>query len=223
MQKDIVTVTDVEAARALRAANFLAYFLEPRSPSQVAKAAGVGANLVHHHAKRCVDLGLLFEVKRESGKVFYQLTGRNFQVPTHLLEHDETVGVSLRQLSSAFMQAYERSARLNTGTETEYHLHSFSNSDHPEESPYQPVVENPKSRPAHFQALTVRMSASSYRKLIQKFAQMLNETKRDVGEGEHCTVAVFGFEGLLEDIIDKTETESRQLSSFVPGISIAQH
>ena len=72
-QQPILIIDNPEAAKAVREAQFLGYFLEPSSPSDVAKRAGIAANLMHHHANRYLELGLLFEVKRENRKVFYQL------------------------------------------------------------------------------------------------------------------------------------------------------
>jgi hypothetical protein len=218
MQKDIITVTDVEAARALRGVGFLPQFLEPASPSDVAKQAKVAANLVHHHAKRCLELGLLFEVKREGGKVFYQTTARNFRFPRGLLETDETLGFTLRQLSGAFMQAYEKSVRLYSKDDYEYEVFGFEDYQ-PKEKPEIPTGSE-EPRPAHFQAVTVRLSASSYRELIVKLSQLINEAKPETENSVACTIGLVGFEGVLEDVVGEFETQMLNMQSFVPGIEI---
>ena len=221
MQKDIITVTDVEAARALRGVGFLPQFLEPASPSDVAKQAKVAANLVHHHAKRCLELGLLFEAKREGGKVFYQTAARNFKVPRGLLEHDETLGLTLRQLSSAFMQAYEKSDRLCTKADYEYDVYGYEDYQ-PEHEPEKPNAGSDEPRPAHFQAVTVRLSPSSYRELVVKLSQLINAANAETENSVACTIGLVGFEGILEDVVGKFETQSLHMKSFVPGVEIPQ-
>ncbi|GAA5501247.1 hypothetical protein Dxin01_00979 [Deinococcus xinjiangensis] len=71
-QIDVQHVSQPEVARALRQyTDFLTLFVEPTSPTQAAKAAGMAPNLAHHHVGKLADLGLLFEQRREGGKVFY--------------------------------------------------------------------------------------------------------------------------------------------------------
>ena len=217
MQKDIITVTDIEAARALRGVGFLPQFLEPASPSDVAKQAKVAANLVHHHAKRCLELGLLFEAKREGGKVFYQTAARNFKVPRGLLENEDKIGVTIRSLSSAFMQAYEKSDRLTNKDDYEFDVYGYSDPIPQLHDETKPILGSGEARPAHFQAVTVRLSPSSYQELVRKIAVLLNETKPEPKEGAACTIGLMAFEGLIPDEFGQFETESRHLNSFVPG------
>ena len=216
MQKDIITVTDIEAARALRGVGFLPQFLEPASPNDVAKQAKVAANLVHHHAKRCLELGLLFEAKREGGKVFYQTAARNFKVPRGLLEPDETLGFTLRQLSSAFMKEFEKSVRLYTKADYEYEVFGYEDYQ-PEVKPETSDRGSDEPRPAHFQAVTVRLSPSSYQELVRKIAHLLKETKPEPKDNVACTIGLMAFEGLIPDEFGQFETESRHLNSFIPG------
>ena len=85
-QQDSLPITDLAAARALRqGGDFLAHFITPVSPSDVATKLGMAANLAHHHATKLAALGLLFEQRREGGKVFYQLAAREFRVLSGLL------------------------------------------------------------------------------------------------------------------------------------------
>jgi DNA-binding transcriptional ArsR family regulator len=83
MQQQEIILTDPEAPRALRDNDLVGEFLEPTSPSQIAKKKGLAANVVHHHAKRLLGLGLLFEANRKAGRVFYQLTARRFSNSLH--------------------------------------------------------------------------------------------------------------------------------------------
>ena len=210
-------MTDIEAARALRGVGFLPQFLEPASPSDVAKQAKVAANLVHHHAKRCLELGLLFEAKREGGKVFYQTAARNFKVPRGLLENEDKIGVTIRSLSSAFMQAYEKSDRLTNKDDYEFDVYGYSDPIPQLHDETKPILGSGEARPAHFQAVTVRLSPSSYQELVRKIAVLLNETKPEPKEGAACTIGLMAFEGLIPDEFGQFETESRHLNSFVPG------
>ena len=220
MQKDMITVTDVEAARALRGVGFLPQFLEPASPSDVAKQAKVAANVVHHHAKRCLELGLLFEVKREDRKVFYQTAARAFKVPRRLLENEDKIGMTIRNLSSAFMKAYEKSDRLTENAESDFDVYGFDK-DEPVETQTEPVIGNGEARPAHFQAITIRLSPSGYQELICKIAQLLSEATPEPKNNVPCTIGLMAFEGLIPDEFGQFETESRYLSSFMPEIRIS--
>jgi hypothetical protein len=219
MQKDILLVTDVEAAQALRGVHFLRMFLEPASPSDVAKSAKVPANLVHHHANRCLELGLLFEVKRENRKVFYQLTARDFKIPRRLLEPEDKVGLTIRNLSSAFVKAYEKSDRL-TGDDYDFDWCGFSNTEPPQEGKPKPDVGSGEARPAHFQALTVQLSPASYQELVRKMAQLLIETQPEPKDAIPCTFGLMAFEGMTEDELGRYETNVFTINSFVPGIEI---
>lgn len=217
MQKDIITVTDVEAARALRGVGFLPQFLEPASPSDVAKQAKVAANLVHHHAKRCLELGLLFEAKREGGKVFYQTAARNFKVPRSLLENEDKIGVTIGNLSSAFLQAYEKSDRLTNHDDYKFDVYGYSDPIPELHDETKPNLCSGEARPAHFQAITVRLSPSSYQELVRNIAILLNETKPEPKDNVACTIGLMAFEGLIPDEFGQFETESRFINSFMPG------
>jgi hypothetical protein len=219
MQKDIVTVTNVEAARALRSLDFLGWFVEPTSPTDVAKKAKVEANLVHHHAKRGLRLGLLFEAGRKGGKVFYQLRAKTFKVPRDLLEHEETMGVTLMKLSSAFSRAFERSDRLHSHHDPEFDWFGFDPQyGTPGYPPGDPNKDNAEPCPAHFQADTLRLTPTTYRNLIGKIAALLAETASEpTKDSVICTIGVLGFAGALEEIFPDNTLEMRQISSFVPG------
>ena len=219
MQKDIMTVRDVEAARALRSLDFLGWFVAPTSPTDVAKKAKVEANLVHHHAKRGLKLGLLFEAGRKGGKVFYQLAAKTFKVPRDLLDHEETMGVTLDKLSSAFTRAYERSDRLHARQDPEFDWFGFDPRDGTPGYPLgDPNKDNSEPCPAHFQADTLRLNPANYRRLIGKIAALLAETpSENTKDSVVCTIGVLGFAGALEQTFPENTLETRNTSSFVPG------
>jgi DNA-binding transcriptional ArsR family regulator len=218
MQKNTMTVTDVEAAKALRSVPLLGYFLEPASPSDVAKNAKVAANLVHHHAKRCLELGLLFEVKREDRKVFYQLAARVFEIADGLLEFEDLDGVYLRDLTTAFTKAHARSERFKTGTSPA--LFSFDPACIPHDSSSD-TGSSSEARPAHSQSMTIKMRPSSYRELVQKMALLLSETKPEhADDAVHCTISLLAFEGALHESVTTDDTESRWMSSFLPDVAV---
>lgn len=81
------------------------------------------ANLAHHHAKRHVALGLLTEVKREQGRVYYQLTARTFKYRNSLLpagDPDEHAAVTLGLLHEAFLAERAACDRLKGGQDAEW-------------------------------------------------------------------------------------------------------
>jgi DNA-binding transcriptional ArsR family regulator len=218
MQKNTMTVTDVEAAKALRSVPFLGYFLEPTSPSDVAKNAKVAANLVHHHAKRCLELGLLFEVKREDRKVFYQLAARVFEITDGLLEFEDFDAVYLRDLTAAFTKAHARSERFKTGTSPA--IFSFDPAFIPNNT--SSVADSTsEARPAHSQSMTIKLRPSSYRELVQKMAMLLSESKPEhADDAVHCTVSLLAFEGALHETGATDDAESRWMSSFLPDVAV---
>jgi DNA-binding transcriptional ArsR family regulator len=218
MQKNTMTVTDVEAARALRDVPFLGNFLEPASPSDVAKSLGIAANLVHHHAKRCLELGLLFEVKRQNRKVFYQLSARVFEITHGLLEFEDFDGAYLHDLTAAFQRANERSARIST--ETSPAILSFDPAfiPHATTPSGDPTTEH---RPAHAQTVTIKLRPSSYRELVIKIATLLSEIKPEhTDDAVHCTIGLLAFEGALHETVAMDDTESYWISSHIPGVPI---
>jgi hypothetical protein len=218
MQKNTMTVTDVEAAKALRGVPFLGYFLEPASPSDVAKTAKVAANLVHHHAKRCLELGLLFEVKREDRKVFYQLAARVFEIADGLLEFEDFDALYLRDLTTAFTKAHARSERFRTGTSPA--IFSFDPAFIPNNT--SSVADSTsEARPAHSQSMTIKLRPSSYRELVQKMAKLLSETKPEhADDAVHCTISLLAFEGALHETVATDDSESRWMSSFLPDVAV---
>ena len=70
MQKDRIRLTNPEAARTLRDTPVLQQFINERNSSDIAKELKMPANLVHHHVKRGVELGLLTETRREGKRIY---------------------------------------------------------------------------------------------------------------------------------------------------------
>jgi hypothetical protein len=132
MQIQELILTNPEAAQALRDNDLLPEFLEPTSPSAVAKKTGLAANVVHHHARRFLELGLLFEASRKAGRVFYQLTARCFKYDHNLLG-ETPEDTELTELKTAFVRAYQRSSSL-VGREIDYSSHLFADRSKPTSS-----------------------------------------------------------------------------------------
>jgi hypothetical protein len=212
----VLVIDNPEAARAVREAQFLGYFLEPSSPSDVAKRANVAANLMHHHANRFLELGLLFEVKREDRKVFYQLTAQNFRVPKHLLPADEEMVQGLQELSSAFAKAYERSDRLNSSPD--YLNFGFADTI-PEDQQPSNDKEALEARPAHYQMRSFRISTSSYRRLVCQLADLIIDAETESSkDGAQCTIALLAFEGSILGTPVNEGWELLHMKSHVPGV-----
>ena len=217
-QEQTLVIDNPEAARALRETQFLAYFLEPASPSEVAKLAGIAANLMHHHAKRYLELGLLFEAKREAGKVFYQLTARSFKLPQNLLPADEEIAQTLSELSGAFSKAYERSDRKNIYDDADFEYVSFGA---PQD--YIPGVNHQdaesEARPTHFQARSFRLSPSSYGKLLREISDLIGNAIMDRSDdAAQCTLAFLAFEGSINDTPFGENSDLHNVNSFLPNV-----
>ncbi len=215
MQKDRIRITNPETARALRNTAVLHYFLEPTSPSDVAKKSGLAANLVHHHAKKAFDLGILLESKRENGKVFYQLAAKEFSHARNLVPIEHKEAEDLQLISNAFLEAYIRSDALGNNTDPDYTLYGFAKAgEDPAPPPQQEKNESLEKHPAHFHARTARLSKQRYEKLIRDITALINEAKSEgSSEAGICSIVALGFDGTwLESREDTT-----MLNSFVPS------
>jgi hypothetical protein len=218
MQKNKIQITNQKAALTLRNSNILHYFLEPISPSAVAKKAGLAANLVHHYAKNALALGLLLEVKREKRQVFYQLAAQTFTYTRDLIsvEHRETQDMKL--LSEAFLAAYARSDALHHDNDPEYHIHGFGSSakPNPKLEPYMP--KNLEKYPAHFQVRTLRLGQQEYQQLIQDISSLIAAASfRATAEASACSIAVLGFDGVWHE----GHEDSDNTNSYVPLSKLA--
>jgi hypothetical protein len=219
MQLQKLTLTNPEAARALRDNELLGEFLEPTSPSDVAKKTGQAANVVHHHAKHFLELGLLFEVKRETRRVFYQLSARRFRYDRNLLGESPD-NAQLQELITAFGNAYERSNSLE-GSEPDYSIHSFfdrlelenpnrANLIHYPEDAVR--SENLEAHPAHYSARTFQLSAKKYLELVKQINKLMVECEDEPNSSDGlCTIALLAFDGATRE----GGTGSAVLNSFI--------
>jgi hypothetical protein len=219
-QDNLKMIRSVDEARALRQdTGFLGHFLHPQSPTDVAQAMGIAPNLAHHYAKKLSERGLLFEQRRESGKVFYQLTARTFKIPWSVLPPIDEFGgtyTSLRALDQNFRQAYERSWRL-VGNEEECTV-GFAETGQEVPSSHPSLPAPIEGVPAHFDSLTLRLAPERYQHLIQEMTALLTRAAREElkDQGQVCTVAVLGFQGALERVEDDFGGRiSRHTSSFL--------
>ncbi|MDR6219924.1 winged helix-turn-helix domain-containing protein [Deinococcus soli (ex Cha et al. 2016)] len=214
-QLESLRVTDESAARALRQdTHLLGLFLSPASPSDVAARAGMPANLAHHHARRLAGLGLLFEQRREAGRVYYQLRARTFRVPSDLLPPQDPDGNGrgdLRDLTGRFLAAYERCwAHMRDGEED---VCSFGNEEHPAEPPE--VITEPLCAPfpAHLDRLTLRLTPERYARLARDLSDLLTRASAEGHSetGAPCTLALLTFSDPSAD----PRGLSRHLNSFL--------
>lgn len=214
-QLESLRVTDEPAARALRQdTHLLGLFLSPPSPSDVAARAGMPANLAHHHARRLAGLGLLFEQRREAGRVYYQLRARTFRVASDLLPPQDPDGNGrgdLRDLTGGFLAAYERCwAFMRDGEDG---VCSFGNDEHPAPTLEDATDPIPVPFPAHLDRLTLRLTPERYARLARDLSDVLTRAYAEGHSetGEPCTLAVLTFTDPSAD----PRTLSRNLNSFL--------
>jgi DNA-binding transcriptional ArsR family regulator len=191
-----------EQARALQDVTFLGAFLEPASPSDVARRLGMSANLAHHHAQKHAALGLL-EVKRERGKVYYQLAARSFKYPRTLLPPEDPenhAAVAPKRLGERFLEAYARSDRIAGRQDPDWIVCSFSPEGAPELPPPEGDEQPLEPRPAHFQLRTLTLRPENYRKLVRQIAALLAQAEGEEGEGVGPgTLAFLALDGALQE------------------------
>jgi len=222
MQQDLMTVTTVEAARGLQNAGFLSYFLEPASPSDVAKKMDMAANLAHHHAKKALEAGLLLKKGREGGKVLYQLAARTFRHPMNLLptgSPDDRVSHLLDRVKTRFLEVYAHSESTSKYEEFDYTRYVFGSKEKPPLP--QPVLTNPilEPYPPNSHVRTLRLRSSAYISLMRELSRLLDvEKHEDEDSGKACTVVLLGWGGTLEGDID----DATWHSSFIPALEPIQ-
>ena len=212
MQTDRIRLTNPEAARTLRDTPVLQQFIVERNSSDVAKELNMPANLVHHHVKRGVELGLLEETKREGKRIYYQLTAKEFTHSRNLLEYQERMTSALNLLSSAFLPAYEASeAQCAEANDPDYHTIGFVE---PASLPPKPERLEPvevQAYPVHFQARAVRLTSSQYRRLLREIHQIIGDISPETNDAKVCTLTLIGFQGALREGHDNAE----DISSFL--------
>jgi hypothetical protein len=217
MQKDTLHLTNPEAAQTLRSSSILQFFfLAPISPSDVAKQAGVAANLVHHHAKKALELGLLLETKRENGKVFYQLAAKEFTYAKDLLPFEQKEPEDMRLITTAFLEAYQKSEAIFNGVET-YHLtHEFVTQEKPQPPVKSKHKESLEKHPAHFQSRTFNLGQKRYQQLINDISKLIEEAKAEkTNEASSGSLVFIGFDGTWHE--NQTQSDSYTINSFVPS------
>lgn len=136
-------LTEADQARAVQDPSFLRQFLEPNSPSEVAKKLNMPANLARHRAQRHAALGLLREVKREHSRVYYQLVAQTFKHVHSLLpagDPDEYTAVTLAQVQERFLAAYKHSDRLAYSQDPNWSVYLLNKSPLDKEKEPVPVV-----------------------------------------------------------------------------------
>ncbi len=219
MQTDRIRLTNPEAARALRDTPVLHGFLEERNPSEVAKQIGMPANLVHHHVKRGLELGLMIETRRESGRVYYQLAAKQFTYSRTLLGLEEKITTLMGNLSTSFLEAYRASESQTTNADdADYEKVGFSSGDLPSvadavaDADAKPS-ERVEGHPSHFESRTLRLTPKSYWTLMRELSKIIAalEAENDVSS-KPMTVTVLGFKGELRSGHDNSHT----ITSFVP-------
>ena len=214
MQQAELTVTTSQAASALRDISVLGYFLEPSSPTDVAKICKMPANLVHHHVKRALEAGVLVEIKRESRKVFYQLCARVFKVSRDLLDNENAELEDMKLLSTAFSAAYAHSDRIAGHLDPEYAIFGFGDaaSDPKDLQPTFTDYESTESHPAHLHVRTLKLTTSSYKALAGQISKLLLEAERDSkSAGDPCSFAVLAWHGAMRE----GQSESQTINSYL--------
>jgi hypothetical protein len=214
IQQDELILTNPEAARALRDSAIFPQFLEPKSPSEVARRTGMAANLVHYHANRLLELGLLFEAGREDGRVLYQTVARTIKHADSLLG-TEMRADTMHVLSTAFFKAYEHSSHLAGDDSTEFHVYGIAKASDPLERQQPTFVtgESLEPRPAHFQSRTLKLGGEQYRAFIAKVAKLMLELEAETDKNaEQCTFTFIGFDGVMREGFSDSQT----IDSFVP-------
>lgn len=216
MQLQKIRITNPEAALALRDTTVLHHFLEPKSPSEVAKKLSLAANLVHHHARRAVKLGLLFEARREKRQVFYQLCARTFTHSRDLLTLEQKEGEDLKVLTTAFLEAYRISESFaSNADDPDYAVYSFATADSPpsEQQPQCTDMPSDQKHPTHFQARTLHLDKKAYTEVVQAIAKLLlNAETQPTPEAESCSLVFMGFTGAWRAGHDS----SSSINSFMP-------
>jgi hypothetical protein len=214
MQKESIHLINPEAAEALRSSAVLQFFLEPTSPSDVAKQSGLAANLVHHHAKKALELGLLLESKRENGKVFYQLAAKQFTYARDLMPFEQKEPEDMRLITSAFLEAYQKSDALLRGEDAYVLTHGFVTAADPQPPIKSKRKEILEKHPAHFQTRTFFLGQARYQQLVNDISRLIedaqNETSKDASS---CSLVFIGFDGQWRE--DQSQGDTYNINSFV--------
>jgi DNA-binding transcriptional ArsR family regulator len=216
MQKESIHLTNPEAAQTLRNSAVLQFFLEPVSPSDVAKRSGLAANLVHHHAKKALELGLLLESKRENGKVFYQLAARQFTYARDLLPFEQKEPEDMRLITNAFLEAYQKSDALFRGEDAYVLTHGFVTAEDP-----QPAIKSKhnvslEKHPAYFLARTFNLGQARYQQLVNDISRLIEEAVSETTkDSSSCSLVFMGFDGQWRE--GQSQSDTININGFVPN------
>jgi hypothetical protein len=216
MQKESIHLTNPEAAQALRSSAVLQFFLEPISPSDVAKRSGLAANLVHHHAKKALELGLLLESKRENGKVFYQLSAKQFTYARDLLPFEQKEPEDMRLISNAFLEAYQKSDVLLRGEDAYVHTRGFVTAEDPQPPTKSERKEILEKHPAHFLARTFHLGQARYQQLVNDISKLIEEAQNEnTKDASSCSLVFIGFDGQWRE--NQSQSDIININGFVPS------
>ena len=216
MQTDRIRLTNPEAARALRETPVLHGFLMERNPSEFAKACGMPANLVHHHVKRGLELGLMLETRREAGRVYYQLAAKQFTYSRTLLGLEEKVTTLLETVSTAFLEAYRASeAETSNADDPDYEVVEFELGKTPFCKP--PTAQHSAAQlegyPAHLESRTLYLTPKSYQTVVRELSKIIAALEPELGaDSDLCTVTLLGCKGERQ----LGHNNSHSITSFVP-------
>ncbi len=218
MQKNEIVISKREQAEALRDIGLLAQFLNPASPTDIAKKLNLPANLVHHHVKKYLKLELLFELKREARKVFYQTTAKRFKHRRNLLPlgaSNDYLAKQLDDISNCFMKAYASSDALIQIDDDDWHTISFIDAADYNEPTYKSYSSEALERhPAHLQFHSLRLSQKSYLKLLNDIRNLLETASSESSnEQDQCSLLFLAFDGLVQ----KGMSDSQTIDSFAPS------
>ncbi len=215
MQKETIHLTNPEAAQTLRSSAVLQFFLEPISPSDVAKRSGLAANLVHHHAKKALELGLLLESKRENGKVFYQLSAKQFTCARDLLPFEQKEPEDMRLISNAFLEAYQKSDALFRGEDAYVLTHGFVTAEDPQPDIKSEHTLSLEKYPAYFVARTFNLGQTRYQQLVNDISRLIEQAEAENSkDASSCSLVFMGFDGEWRE--GQSQSDSITLNGFVP-------
>ena len=203
-------ITNVKQVKALQSHNLLKFFLEPTSPSEVAKALNQPANRIHYYVKRYLSLGLLEHVNRIYGKDLYQLKAKTFKYPRSLLpatSPNSTTKRYLDQLVTRFEEAFIRSELQHGSEEDDWVVFNFDSvREEQDDSVDSGNKIQEEMRPPFVQLKTVKMSPEQYKRFVLNVSRQIDELgPAEVGSGKPCTVSFVAFEGEFDDDVSQGE------------------
>lgn len=222
-QVEEIIVTSQEQIDALNDSNILSMFREPASASDVAKDLKLTANLVHYHVKRYLDLGLMFEVSREAGRIYYQLSSLRFKYQEEPVVMS-SISASVAQLNKNFLSAYETSQNAylqhkldqhEAYNDSDWSIISFNIADSkrlPITDDYKPV----EAYPTHFQQRTINISSKAYTDLVTEIFQLIS--KFEVESTEKSTsnkLCTFSFMAFKTESKLERPSDSQNISTFM--------